>query len=217
MQLYIKKSIDSPQQHGHTPTRLENFIDITNQFNPISCKESFNIIATSFPKMLSLEQLFYEKPYNVHFKWDDGSWHTLLMHEGSSQGCPLSPLFYAFIVARLLEPIDDLLKECATPQLAHDQPPGEDGCGGVTNLLVGGPAHSFRPIIFCLSGNAFFLNLLFAKLGWEFQFWVPISGTPIGSGIPIPFSIPKIPVGIFFEFRCLKIEKSEFRFRNSEF
>jgi hypothetical protein len=31
---------------------------------------------------------------------------------------------------------------------------------------------------------------------------VPISGTPIGSGIPILFSIPKTPVGIFFEFRC---------------
>jgi hypothetical protein len=36
------------------------------------------------------------------------------------------------------------------------------------------------------------------KLGWEFRFLVPISGTPIVSGIPIPFSIPKIPVGFFF-------------------
>ncbi len=37
------------------------------------------------------------------------------------------------------------------------------------------------------------------SLGWEFQFLVPISGTPILSGIPIPFLIPKIPVGFFFE------------------
>jgi hypothetical protein len=36
-------------------------------------------------------------------------------------------------------------------------------------------------------------------LGWEFQFLVPISGTPFGSGILIPFLIPKIPVGFFFE------------------
>ncbi len=36
-------------------------------------------------------------------------------------------------------------------------------------------------------------------LGWEFRFLVPISGTPIVSGILIPFSIPKIPVGIFFK------------------
>ncbi len=27
---------------------------------------------------------------------------------------------------------------------------------------------------------------------------VPISGTPIGSRIPIPFLVPKIPVGKFF-------------------
>ncbi len=37
------------------------------------------------------------------------------------------------------------------------------------------------------------------NLGWEFQFLVPISGTPIVSGIPIQFSIQKIPVGTFFE------------------
>jgi hypothetical protein len=37
------------------------------------------------------------------------------------------------------------------------------------------------------------------KLGWEFQFLVLISGTPIISKTPIPCSIPKIPVGFFFE------------------
>jgi hypothetical protein len=36
------------------------------------------------------------------------------------------------------------------------------------------------------------------QLGWEFRFLVPISGIPIVSGIPIPFSIPKIPVGFVF-------------------
>ncbi len=41
-------------------------------------------------------------------------------------------------------------------------------------------------------------------LGWEFQFSVPISGTPIASGIPIPFSIPKIPVGKFFSNSAVK-------------
>jgi hypothetical protein len=43
------------------------------------------------------------------------------------------------------------------------------------------------------------LTVTFTKhLGWEFRFSVPISGTPIVSGIPIPFLIPKIPVGFFF-------------------
>ncbi len=36
-------------------------------------------------------------------------------------------------------------------------------------------------------------------LGSEFRFSVPISGTPIGSGMPITFLIPEIPVGFFFE------------------
>ncbi len=37
---------------------------------------------------------------------------------------------------------------------------------------------------------------------------VPISGTPIVIVIPIPFLIPKIPVGkYFFEFRCLESQK----------
>jgi hypothetical protein len=36
---------------------------------------------------------------------------------------------------------------------------------------------------------------------------VPISRTPIVSGILILFSIPKIPVGFFFEFRCLESHK----------
>ncbi len=54
-------------------------------------------------------------------------------------------------------------------------------------------------------------------LGWEFQFSVPISGTPVGSRFPILFLIPDIPVDFFFEFCCWKVIKSEFRFQNLEF
>jgi hypothetical protein len=43
-----------------------------------------------------------------------------------------------------------------------------------------------------------YYHRLLLNLGLEFRFLVPISGTPIGSGIPIPFSIPEIPVGIIF-------------------
>ncbi len=51
------------------------------------------------------------------------------------------------------------------------------------------------------------------NLGWEFQFLVPISGTPIVSGIPIPFSIPKIPAGFFFwNSDVWRVRKLEFRF-----
>ncbi len=55
-------------------------------------------------------------------------------------------------------------------------------------------------------------------LGWEFQFLVPISGTPIRGGILIPFTIPKILVGFFFEIPISgEPENWNFDLRYSEF
>ncbi len=56
------------------------------------------------------------------------------MEEGTSQGCPLSPLFASFAVARLLEPIDKLLQECAASRLAASDY-GDDNFRGTSNLL----------------------------------------------------------------------------------
>jgi hypothetical protein len=113
MQLSIKKIIDLPQRTNKLPTSAAVFFDLTNQFNSVSRKEFFNVIKTSFPELIPLTKLFYHKANTVHHKWDDGTWCTLLMKEGVSQGCPLSPLFASFVVARLLEPIDSLLRERA--------------------------------------------------------------------------------------------------------
>jgi hypothetical protein len=56
------------------------------------------------------------------------------MKEGASEGCPLSPLFASFVVARLLQPIDSLPKERAAARLASGDP-GDDGFGGISHLL----------------------------------------------------------------------------------
>ena len=56
------------------------------------------------------------------------------MKEGVSQGCPLSPLFASFVVARLLEPIDSLLRKRAAARLASGDP-GDEGFGGISHLL----------------------------------------------------------------------------------
>jgi hypothetical protein len=55
-----------------------------------------------------------------------------------------------------------------------------------------------RPISYLrvLVKTPWFFGIL-VELGWEFRFSVPISGTPIGSRIPIPCPIPDIPVRIF--------------------
>ena len=56
------------------------------------------------------------------------------MEEGTSQGCPFSPLFASFVVARLLEPIDGLLRQHAAEHLAAGDT-GDDDQGGISHLL----------------------------------------------------------------------------------
>jgi hypothetical protein len=56
-------------------------------------------------------------------------------------------------------------------------------------------------------------------LGWEFQFSVLISGTPIGSGIPILFLLTKILVGnIFLNSAVEKLpnQNSDSKIQNSK-
>ena len=106
MQLSIETFIDYPQRTNKLTTLAAIFYKLTTQFNSVSCKEFFNVFETSFPELLPLTKLFYHEANTFHHKWDDRTWHTLLMNEGVSQGCPLSHLFVSFVVARLLEPID---------------------------------------------------------------------------------------------------------------
>jgi hypothetical protein len=106
----------------------------SNQFNSVSRKAFFKVIADSFPEILPLATLFYEQAGTVHHKWADGTWRTLLMEEGVSQGCPLSPIFASLVVANLLQPLDIELQERAATRLRNGDP-GDDGFGGITHLL----------------------------------------------------------------------------------
>jgi hypothetical protein len=134
MQLAIKKFIDAPQQAHQSPTRAAVFFDLTNQFNSLSHSKFFNVIAEHFPELLPLTTLFYSNTNTVQHKWSNGTWCQLLMQEGVTQGCPLSPLFASFLVARLLEPINALLHARAAEQLASGDP-GNDKYGGITHLI----------------------------------------------------------------------------------
>jgi len=97
--------------------------------------EFFDVIETSFPELLPLTKLLYEDPGTVYHKWTDNTWHTLMMEEGSTQGCPLSPIFGSLVVARLLQPIDINLRKRAAARLANGNPL-DDNCGGITNLFA---------------------------------------------------------------------------------
>ena len=94
MQLQVEKYISLPQSTNTLPARAAVFFDLTNQFNIVSREAFFKVIADSFPEILPLTNLFYEQAGTVHHKWADGTWCTLLiLEEGGSQGCPLSPIF----------------------------------------------------------------------------------------------------------------------------
>ena len=134
MQLAVEKYIDLPQQHDLPPTRAAVFFDLTNQFNSVSRQEFFDVIRIHFPELLPLTTLFYEDANTVHHKWHDGSWRRIQMREGVAQGCPLSPLLASFVVARLLAPIDALLRERAAARLAAGDP-ADDTYGGISHLL----------------------------------------------------------------------------------
>jgi hypothetical protein len=84
--------------------------------------------------MLLITTLFYEHAGTVQYKWADGTWRTLLMEEGVSQGCPLSPIFASLVVANLLQPLDIELRKRATARLLKGDP-GDDGFGCITHLL----------------------------------------------------------------------------------
>ena len=56
------------------------------------------------------------------------------MKEGVSQSCALSPLFASFVVARLLEPIDSLLRDRVVKRLASGDS-GDEGFDGISHLL----------------------------------------------------------------------------------
>jgi hypothetical protein len=110
IQLAIKKFINAPQIAHQSPTRAAVFFNLPNHFNSVSCSEFFNIIAEHFFELLPLTTLFYSNANNVLHNWSDGTWRQLLMEEGVTQGCPLSPPFASFVMVRLLEPIDALLR-----------------------------------------------------------------------------------------------------------
>jgi hypothetical protein len=133
--LAIEKYITNRQSAGLPPTRAAIFLDLTNMFNSISRKEFLSVIATSFPELLPIIELFYNKPGKVYYKYNDKEWHSLLMEEGSTQGCPLSPILGALVASQLLQPIDKALKLRAAARLAKGNT-HDDGHGGITNLLA---------------------------------------------------------------------------------
>ena len=137
MQLSIEKYIQEPQEdeaNPKLPTRAAVFVDLTNMFNNISRKELLDIVQECFPELVPMARLLYGLPGSVRFRWNDGSWKSINMLEGVNQGCPLSAIFAALVLDRVLRPLDTMLRQRAADRLASGDS-GDDGFGSISHLF----------------------------------------------------------------------------------
>ena len=134
MQLYIGKYIEHPQKEERLPTHAVVFADISSVYNRVSSEELMDIIQTDYSKLLSLVYLFYGSPGSIHHHWEkDGAWRALLVLEGVKQGCPLSAIFVALVLDRVLCSLDALLCQRANDRLLSGDL-GDDDHGSITHL-----------------------------------------------------------------------------------
>jgi hypothetical protein len=136
MQLSIKKIIIPQQQRNNLPSHAAIFVNLTNIFNAVSCKELFDIINKDFPELSGLTHLLYTNSRDVFFKWNQVSWKLLQMKEGINQGCPLSPIFASLVLHQILKPLEEQLQQRAAAHLANGIPAGDDGFGSLAHLFA---------------------------------------------------------------------------------
>ncbi|KAL7523878.1 LOW QUALITY PROTEIN: hypothetical protein ACHAWF_000718, partial [Thalassiosira exigua] len=125
--------IEEPQLRSDCLSRAIVFFDIVNMFSEMSHEELLDRIGEFYPEMLPLALLLYGDPGQIHFQWEDGTWWILSVLEGLAQGCPLSGIFAALVLNKIVKPIDEMLKEQAVARLANGDG-GDDGHGGVTHF-----------------------------------------------------------------------------------
>ena len=107
----MKKFITKPQEEDLLSTRAAFFADVKNMFNSVSRDALMESIRVSFPEFLPLAHILYGAPGLVHHHWGDGSWRIIEMLEGVNRGCPLSALFAALVLDRVIRPLDSMLRK----------------------------------------------------------------------------------------------------------
>jgi hypothetical protein len=132
MQLSIKIFIITQQQRNNLPSHAAMFVDTTNIFNAVSCKELFDTINKDSPELSGLMHLLYANNGDVFLKWNQVSWTSLQMKEGINQGCPLSPIFETLVLHRILKPLDEQLQHKAAACLANGIP-GNNSFGSLAH------------------------------------------------------------------------------------
>ncbi|KAL7523057.1 hypothetical protein ACHAXR_000534, partial [Thalassiosira sp. AJA248-18] len=118
---------------GLLPSRALVSLDIRNMFNAISRHKLRDIVREEFPCLQSFVDSLYATPGKSCVKMSDGDWEDIVVSEGFSQGCPLSPILAAIVLNYILKKVDTILKARAKSRPAATS---DDGLGGLAIILA---------------------------------------------------------------------------------
>jgi len=88
-------------------------------FNKISRQKLREINKTKYPMLQSFDDLLYEQYGQTEVKMANGTWTYILVQEGFSQRCPMSPVFAALVLGEILQEVDSHFKQNAASR--HSQ------------------------------------------------------------------------------------------------
>ena len=135
VQLAIDKYMIGPEKKKAFPTRSLVSLDIRNMFNAVSRERLREIIAEKFPSLEAFADLIYDDFGETIVRLEDGTWTSIPVEEGFSQGCPASPVFAAIVLNEILSKIYGELEERAKQRL-KDGDKGDDNLGSLGILLA---------------------------------------------------------------------------------
>ncbi|KAL7526297.1 hypothetical protein ACHAXR_004116, partial [Thalassiosira sp. AJA248-18] len=133
LRLGVEKYVSNQTDIGLLPSRALVSLDIRNMFNAISRHKLREIVRDDFPCLQSFVDSLYATPGKSCVKMSDGGWEDIVVSEGFSQGCPLSPILAAIVLNYILKKVDAILKARAKSRPAANS---DDGLGGLAIILA---------------------------------------------------------------------------------
>ncbi len=133
LRLGVEKYMKNQESVGLLPTRALVSLDIRNMFNAISRHKLREIVTEEFPKLKSFVDSLYAEEGQSCVKLDDGTWESIPVKEGFSQGCPLSPILAAVVLNYILKKVDAKLRTLSS---ARSKPKSDDNLGGLALILA---------------------------------------------------------------------------------
>ena len=104
-------------------------------FNAVSRQKCRQIIASEFPELQDFIDMLYLEEGTTRVRKDDGTWETIPVREGFSQGCPASPFFAALVLNYILHKVNNDLMKLATNRKRNNHNLDDDR-GGIPLIMA---------------------------------------------------------------------------------